>query len=150
AEIIGVSAESKAMVSELLGVACTRTGRVDAATTHFRNAMAQAKTNDDKSRLHYLLGNAFASKGRTQEARGELELALKLIGAPVPSSKGGQLLSVLGGLISWGLRSKLGLGYGRAKGDERRRREAISNIQAPLTLLLVQINDPLAIFVMTV
>ena len=149
AEIIGVSAESKAMVSELLGVACTRTGKVDAATAHFRSAMAQAKTRDDRSRLHYLLGNALASKGRAPEARVELELALKLVGAPVPRTKFGQIMAVLGHLMLSAFQRRTGIGYGRAKGDERRRREAVGNIQAALSMLVIQMNDPLAIFLMT-
>ncbi|HEY8207633.1 MAG TPA: protein kinase, partial [Myxococcaceae bacterium] len=145
AEIVGVSAESKAMVSELLGVACTRTGRLDAATAHFRGAMAQGKTKEDQSRLHYLLGNALASKGRQPEARVELELALKLIGAPVPAGKGGQIFAILGNLIRFWFQRRTGIGYGRAKGEDRRRLEAISNIQGALSLLVIMMNDPLAI-----
>ena len=149
AEIIGVSPGSKGMVSELLGVACTRTGKLDAAVSHFRGAMTQAKTKDDRSRIHYLLGNAYASKGRMLEAKEELLVALKMKGAPVPRNKGAQVLSILGGLLFGALRSKTGIGYGRAKGEERLRREAVSSIQSALSLLAIQLNDAVLILLMT-
>src|SRR6185295_8748174 len=148
-EIIGISAESKAMVSELLGVACTRTGKVDAATNHFRAALAQAKTPKDRARLHFLVGNAFASKGAMVDAKRELEIACRMEGAPVSKSKPALVFNLLRVLISTVIRSKTGWGYGSAKGEERQRRVAVSNIQNALRFLGLLLNDPLLLILMS-
>ncbi|HVE81547.1 MAG TPA: SpoIIE family protein phosphatase [Myxococcales bacterium] len=148
-EIIGVSAESKTMVSELLGVACTRTGKIEAATTHFKQALAKAQTKADRSRLHFLLGNAYASKGMLVDAKRELETALRMEGAPVPTKKPAMILQLLSYIIGSFIRGKAGWGYGSAKGEERRQRTAISQIQLALRFLALQTNNALLLILMS-
>jgi serine phosphatase RsbU (regulator of sigma subunit)/tRNA A-37 threonylcarbamoyl transferase component Bud32/tetratricopeptide (TPR) repeat protein len=149
-EIIGLKGPTKAMVSELLGVACTRVGKLDAAIAHFRSSLNQAQTKDDRSRLFFLMGNALASKGRLLEARRELETALRMKNAAIPKNKFLQVLTLIRHLFGLLFIGRTGIGYGSAKGEERLRREAVSNINISLRFLAYFLNDPLLIMLMSV
>jgi eukaryotic-like serine/threonine-protein kinase len=144
-EIIGINPQSKALVTELMGVACTRTGKLDAAVTHLRSALQQAKTKDDHARIHFQMGMAFASKGRHKDAQEELDMALKLKGAPLPKSTFLQVMALFWGLFVLSWQNRTGIGYGRAKGEERQRREAISQIQVARRHVGFMANHPIVL-----
>lgn len=124
----GIYREVAVPLLEGLGRACAMTGRHDRAFEHLEEALRSAREREDRFRLQHLLTLTYASQGRNDEALTALYRAFDVLGRPFPKSVPGQVLALV---FYWVLAIFLritGLGYGRAAGPARRRRQVLSQL----------------------
>lgn len=111
-----------------LGRACVAIGRLDEAFGHLETALSYASSNDDRFRIQYLLTLTYASQGRNQDALQSLWRAFELLGQPYPQSS---VLQVVVMTLYWCLALLLratGIGFGRAKGEDLKKRRTLSEL----------------------
>jgi len=143
AKNLSLSDRERSRVHELIGIACTRTGRPQEAVDSFNAALDKLTASLDRARLFYLIGLARASEGKHAAAKDELFKALEILKNPFPKSTAGAVLSLLRHWISAEFRIRTRLGYGQAKGAERQRRQLISKINSAMNLLAYLLGDEL-------
>ncbi|HET6345241.1 MAG TPA: hypothetical protein VFH51_09920, partial [Myxococcota bacterium] len=115
-------------LEEGLGRACAMTGRHQEAYDHLGKALSFATGKNDRFRLQFLLTLTNGSQGNI--ALEGLWRAFETIGQPYPKSAAGQLLTMQLHWIGGILLSKTGFRRGAAKGEERERRKALSQLHA--------------------
>lgn len=117
-----------ARLRELTGIACSRTGRLKLALEHFNRTLDEVHTDFERAHLRYMIALVHSAEGHNDPAWGEVQEALGLIGARMPESRVLQLMSALYYWINTAIRFRTGWGFGKAKGEERKRREMVSQI----------------------
>ncbi len=143
AQSLSISADDLSHLYESIGLACTRTGRQQAAIDNFHTALEQLSSAPDRARLHYLLGLAHASEGRHDLAKTELFTALELLNEPFPKSVAGSIVSLVGHWSMAMFRSRTRIGYGKATGEERQRRLLVSKVNVTMNVLAYLLSDQL-------
>lgn len=113
---------------EGLGRACAMTGRLDDAFAHLQEALKRASTQQDRFRLQNLLTLSYASQGRNDDALASLYEAFRVVGRPYPSSLVMQIVTMVWAAVLGNVLALTGIGYGRAKGEERERRTTLSQL----------------------
>ncbi len=128
AELAGVNAEMALPIREGLGRACALTGRLDVAFGHLEEGLKHAHDRNERFRLKHLLTLTYASQGRNDDALRTLNHAFRVLGRPLPRRSVTQLVATL---TMWVFALALrwtGIGYGRAKGEEREQRKVLSQL----------------------
>jgi hypothetical protein len=126
---------------ELLGTACTRTGRVAIALEHFAAALALSSDTRTVARLRVAAGYAQSTAGNMRLAWEEMQAALGALGASVPS---GRWRARTTALFRRGLHvchARTGIGFGVSHGEHRDRRETLAPIYAASRLMAYQTGD---------
>jgi serine phosphatase RsbU (regulator of sigma subunit) len=117
-----------ARLRELTGVASSRTGRLKLALEHFHKTLGEVHTDFERAHLRYMIALVHSAEGHNDPAWGEVQEALGLIGARMPESRAMQLFSALYYWVNTAIRFRTGWGFGKARGEERKRREMVSQI----------------------
>lgn len=139
----GIYEELAPRLLEGLGRVCALTGRLDRAFAHLEEALQRTSDPKDHFRLQYLLTLTFASQGRNGEALEALYAAFAVMGRPLPRWIGFQVLALLwiwpmALILRW-----TGIGHGRAKGDERRERQVLSQLHYAGSMIALFQGDPI-------
>lgn len=128
AGLAGMFDEVAMRLLEGLGRACAMTGRLDDAFAHLEEARKRAETQQDRFRLQNLLTLSYASQGRNDDALTSLYEAFRVLGRPYPSSTVMQIVTMLWAVALGNVLALTGIGYGRARGEERERRSTLSQL----------------------
>ncbi len=126
AKLPDMTPEAEAELRELVGIACTRTGRLPLAQEHFTWSAAYARTDVDKARLHYLISLVHSSEGKNDPAWAEIQAALGLIGSRMPERRWLQILWIAWLWLAVTIRLRTGAGFGSCRPKDRKRRELIA------------------------
>jgi len=129
-------------LTELLGTACLRTGRLPEAQQQLGAALATAKDDAQRQRLLTLVTQTYAAQGDNERAWQELQETLALLDADFPKSKPGQALTMIWYWVFALIRARTGAGFGAAKGDTRKLRLARSEVHRIGNFLAYFIGDP--------
>ncbi|HUR28016.1 MAG TPA: AAA family ATPase [Planctomycetota bacterium] len=122
ASVEGLDIATVARLRELVGLSCTRTGRLPLAQEHFAKTLTEVTTDGDRARIHYLLSLVHSSEGKNEPAWEEIQEALELIGARMPDSRAMQIASSLWNWMVTSVRFRTGWGFGQARQGARRER----------------------------
>ncbi len=115
-------------LSEPLGLACIRTGRVGDALVHLQRALAATKTPLEAGRIYAHLARAHSARMHFDDTWRTCQQGLRVLGAPFPQSRVAQALGTLWELAVLLVLSLTGWRYGAAKGDELARRKILSSL----------------------
>jgi serine/threonine protein kinase/serine phosphatase RsbU (regulator of sigma subunit)/tetratricopeptide (TPR) repeat protein len=140
---LGLSSAATSAVRELLGLACTRTGRLPLALEHFTAALNDAKAPMDLARLRLLAGYAYSSAGKIADAMPQFMAALTALGAGLPEKLWRKRLLARGYGWAFRVRSRLGWGFGKLPEKERPRHEALAQVYAAMRALPYFMAQPL-------
>ncbi|MCA9548939.1 MAG: SpoIIE family protein phosphatase [Myxococcales bacterium] len=143
AERAGIRDKVAGRLLEGLGRACAMTGRHERAFEHIEEALRWAETREDRFRLQHLLTLTYASQGRNDEALAALYSAFDVLGRRFPKTTVGQALSLVGFWILGLVLRITGLGYGKATGGERMRRQVLSQLHYAGSMLALFQGKPL-------
>lgn len=113
-------------LEEALGTAADRTGRSDEAYMRFGNALKEARRREDRCRIHFKLGFAYWNNGRTKEAWENIDKTLSEFGRPFPRSIIMRAISRRWYMLLNFFIRVSGIGYGSAKGVEKRKRKLLT------------------------
>ena len=137
-EAADASAEHTRALNEALGLVCTRTGQQEEAVGHLERALELAETDFGRARLHLLLAQSYTAAGRNYpHCWDQLVLAMERLGEKLPTSKVVQVITMA---WFWFVSVVLGVtrtGYGSATGEDRAKRELLSQIHAAGSYLAI-------------
>jgi serine phosphatase RsbU (regulator of sigma subunit)/tetratricopeptide (TPR) repeat protein len=139
----GIEATPVALLKlrEGLGVSCAHTGRLKLALEHLHACLPEASERMHRARLHYLISLVHSTEGNNDPAWNEIQQALSLLGRRMPENRVLQVLSSLFYLVVTYVLFKTGIGFGKAKGEERKRRELTSMMLNAAYLMAYYIGD---------
>ncbi len=143
AKIINIYSSELSRIYEFIGLASTRTGRQQDAIRNFNLAIALVDTAFDRAKLHYFLGLSHASEGLHDLAKNELFKALELLSNPFAKTIVGSVFSLIGHFLAAHFQIYTRLGFGKAKGADRLRRQLVSKINSTMNLLAYFLGDQL-------
>ena len=139
--VADVDPATLARLRELTGVSCSRTGRLQQANEHFTKTLESVRTDADRARLHYLIALVHSSEGKNDPAWDEIQEALSLVWRRMPERRLFQVAWAVYYWLNMAVRFRTGWGFGKAKSDEKKRRESISQMLNAAYFMAYYVGD---------